>query len=122
MALATGTFGAGIESAEAQDESTVVATVNGEEMRLEDLELYLSALHQSASTGERRNFDLDRLMFRAVNDMLLGQEARALGLDEEESITSQMEQYRGRLALAVAPVDARARASRHRGALCASPQ
>lgn len=101
MALTVSCFCSGLEAAQEQDESSVVATVNGEAMLLEDLELYLSALHRSAAAGERSGFDLDRLMFRAVNDMLLAQEARYLGMDQEEAIANQVVQYRDRLVLAV---------------------
>ena len=60
-----------------------VATVNGEAVLLEDLERQLAEIHGAAATGSRTGFDVDQLIFRIVNDVLLGQEARAMGLDEE---------------------------------------
>ncbi len=80
--------------------SPAVATVNGEELSLVDLERYLGRVHDQADAVRRADFDLDRLMFRLVNDTLLGQEARALGLDREGSIPGQVEAYRQRLATA----------------------
>jgi peptidyl-prolyl cis-trans isomerase C len=90
-------------SAAAQEQTgrQVVATVNGEDMLLDDLERYLASLHQSMNATQRGAFDIDRLMFRAVNDMLLGQEARALGMDEEEPVAGQVERYREKLAVRV---------------------
>ncbi len=84
----------------AQPSSPTVATVNGEALSLRDVERYLGRLHDSIGAGERTGFDLDRLMFRMVNDALLGQEARALGLDREGSIPGQVDSYRNRLAVA----------------------
>ena len=79
-------------------EPRAVATVNGEVITLDDLEQRLGALHSSAQAGERRAFDLDRLIFRVVNDVLLGQEARALGMDQEESIVEAVIKRRLQLA------------------------
>ncbi len=83
-----------------QPSSPTVATVNGEALSLRDVERYLGRLHDSIGAGERTGFDLDRLMFRMINDTLLGQEARALGLDQEGSIPGQVDGYRYRLAVA----------------------
>ncbi len=80
--------------------SPTVATVNGEPLTLRDVERYLGNVHDSIAASERTDFDLDRLMFRMVNDALLGQEGRALGLDREGSIPGQVEAYRARLAVA----------------------
>ncbi len=80
--------------------SPTIATVNGESLTLADLERQLSQLHQTADAGQRRAFDLDRLIFRLVNDTLLGQEARALGLDREASIVNQVNAHHARLSTA----------------------
>ncbi len=87
---------AGSASVPATTPSPVVATVNGEQLSLRDFERYLGTVHDSAGTDQRSNFDLDRLTFRMVNDTLLGQEARALGLDEEGAIADQIAAYRAR--------------------------
>ncbi len=91
---------AGGASAPQSSASPTVATVNGEALSLRDVERYLGRLHESSGAGERTGFDLDRLMFRMVNDALLGQDARALGLDREGSIPGQVEAYRAGLAVA----------------------
>ena len=57
-----------------------LALVNDEAILVNDVERRLMLMHQSASDASRVGFDLDRLMFRMVNDVLIGQEARALGL------------------------------------------
>jgi parvulin-like peptidyl-prolyl isomerase len=92
-------IGTGSPPLQEPTDGAVVARVNGEAMMLDDLELYLGSLHQSATSGDRGAFDLDRLMFRAVNDMLLAQEARALGMQDDEAVTSRVEKYREKLAL-----------------------
>lgn len=79
-------------------EPRAAATVNGEVITLDDLTERLGELHSAAQVGERRAFDLDRLMFRVVNDVLLGQEARALGMDREESIVEAVSKRRLQLA------------------------
>lgn len=77
-----------------------MARVNGEELDAFELERYLKSVHEGAGTAERGAFDLDRLVFRMVNDTLLAQEARALGLDEEPPVPEQVRRYRESLAVA----------------------
>jgi len=84
--------------APASPNPAVVAEVNGEPIYVELLERRLGDLHSNVSQIERTAPDLDQLMFRLVNDTLLAQEARALGMDEEESIRSQIRAERRRLA------------------------
>lgn len=86
-------------AAENAQAEAIVARVNGEALYLEDLAPYLQDLHQGATTGKRRDFDPDRLIFRMVSDLLLSQEARAMGLNEEEPIPNQVRHRRDRLVL-----------------------
>jgi len=81
------------------DRAAVVATVNGEQIYFEDLERGLGELHSGQSAAARGNFDLDKLMFRIVNDALIAQEARALGMDAEDSIPQKLEKLRDGLAV-----------------------
>ena len=83
----------------AEPEPQVVAIVNGQTVLLESLERQLGRMHASAEETQRSGFDLDRLMFRVVNDVLLSQEARALGMHEETSVIEQVEERRHELAL-----------------------
>jgi peptidyl-prolyl cis-trans isomerase C len=79
----------------------VVATVNGEPVYLEDVKRVLEQMHSQVQAGTVRNKpDLDRLMFRLVNDMLLAQEGRAMGLDEEDPIPARLAARRESLAVA----------------------
>jgi len=84
-------------------DSGVIATVNGEAIHFDDMERLLGTMHSgaSATAGPRSAPDLDRAVFRLVNDTLLAQEARALGLDQEEPITSRLAERRESLAVAV---------------------
>jgi peptidyl-prolyl cis-trans isomerase C len=83
-------------------ESGVVATVNGEPVHFEDLERLLASMHRTggAPAQGREDMDLDRVMFRLVNDALLAQEARALGLQNEDPIPARLERLREELAIA----------------------
>lgn len=87
-------------AASTTNEIGVLARVNGEPVYFEDLERLLGELHSGATEGQRGAPDLDRLMFRLVNDQLLAQEARALGLHQEEPIPTELEKLRQRLAIA----------------------
>jgi parvulin-like peptidyl-prolyl isomerase len=80
----------------AVENGNVVARVNGEAILVEDIERELGRLHGSVQKEERRGFDVDRLMFKIINDVLLGQEARALGMDEDESIAAQVGAFRSK--------------------------
>lgn len=93
------TAGAALADETPEPDAGVVATVNGEPIFLEDVERHLGDLHSQVGEVRRGDFDLDHLMFRLVNDELLAQEARALGMDEEEPIPSRLAEMRRRLAV-----------------------
>lgn len=76
-----------------------IAIVNGEAVSSEVMERRLAAMHKTAPENSRSGFDLDQLLFRAVNDLLIAQEARALEMDREPSIVSKLAEYRQELAL-----------------------
>lgn len=80
---------------------TTVAVVNGEAITSQDLEKRLEDLHGAAGPTQRSAANLDRLLFRAVNDVLIGQEARILGLHEEPPVPEAIERNRRRLALSL---------------------
>ena len=80
---------------------TTVAVVNGEAITLEDLEKRLEELHGEAAQAQRSPGSLRRLLDRVVNDVLIGQEARSLGLDEEPPVPETIERNRRRLATAL---------------------
>ena len=77
----------------------VLAMVNGEAIPLAALEQHLSRIHSVADEAERSDFDLDRLMFKLINDVLIGQEARALGMAEDPKIVKKLEELREDLSL-----------------------
>lgn len=104
LLLLAGTPAAGQEpgaptGGEAANPSGVVATVNGEPIYFQDLERRLGGMHSGVAETDRGAPDLDQLMFRMVNDALLAQEARALGMQDEEGIRQQVEKLRLDLAL-----------------------
>lgn len=77
----------------------IVARVNGEAIYLEDLERRLQDLHSEVSPTQRSAPDLSQLMYGLINDALLAQEARALGLHEEDPIPSEVDDLRRDLAV-----------------------
>jgi parvulin-like peptidyl-prolyl isomerase len=76
-----------------------LAIVNGEAIHAEDVERLLGRIHQSAADAQRSDFDLERAMFRLVNDALIAQEARAMGMADDPQIAEKLERYRNELAL-----------------------
>jgi len=76
-----------------------LATVNEEPILAGDLERHLGRLHQSIEQMDRAGFDTDRLMFKLINDVLIGQEARAAGMAEESEIAESLAGYRDELIL-----------------------
>ncbi len=72
----------------------ILATVNGQPVTLEAVEQRLAALHTGTQEGAQQAFDRDRLMFQVINDVLLGQEARALGMHEDPPMRAQVDEYR----------------------------
>jgi len=82
----------------APPDSEVIATVNGEPVRFDDLERLLTEMHSGASLDQREAPDLDRMLFRLVNDTLLGQEARALEMQNDPPIPERVAARRERLA------------------------
>lgn len=77
----------------------IIATVNGEPIYFEDLERLLGQMHTGTEETQRGAPDLDRMMFRLVNDQLLAQEARVLGMQNDEPIPSQLAELRKSLAI-----------------------
>jgi parvulin-like peptidyl-prolyl isomerase len=88
-------------AAEADLPPTTVAVVNGEAITLEDVEKRLEELHGEAGQGERSTARPERLLNRLVNDVLIGQEARVLGLHEESPVPETIERNRQKLALSL---------------------
>lgn len=85
-------------------EQQAVAIVNGEPILLESVERELMRIHMMSTPDaetHRRDFDLDRLIQKMINDRLLAQEARAIGLDEDQQFVSRVRAFRDRLAYRV---------------------
>jgi hypothetical protein len=81
-------------------EDSVVAVVNGEPIPVQKLEQELVRIH-SAQMGEvhAENFSLDRLVQKLINDCLIAQEARGIGLDQDSAVAVPVGDYRESLAL-----------------------
>ncbi|RMF74427.1 MAG: hypothetical protein D6738_06410 [Acidobacteria bacterium] len=79
----------------------VILVVNGEPVTTAQFEEALARMHADAPRTGRDGFDLDRLVFRVVNDVLIAQEARRLGMHEEEPTRGLVGAYREQLAVAM---------------------
>ena len=87
-------------AAEVLDEdSEILAVVNGESLYSPSLEQGLSSMHAGQVERARNDFDLRHLLDRVIDTLLIAQEARALGMDEEEPVLQQLEALRQKSAL-----------------------
>lgn len=79
---------------------TALAEVNGEPVTTEMMARNLGRTHQSAAdAAPASTMDAESLLFKPINDVLLAQEARALEMDLESSITETIEEYKVDAAL-----------------------
>ena len=82
-------------AADNTDSVKIVATVNDETITTRMLERELVRIHtMSVEESSRTNFNLDKLLQRMVNDRLLEQEARNVGLDQDSAIVERVVKYR----------------------------
>ncbi len=77
------------------EDKIVLATVNGEEITSDALLNELRNIH-SEQTEEvhRADFNVNRLLQKLINDRLLAQDARDLGLNQEKTITDAVRWFR----------------------------
>jgi len=76
----------------------VLASVNGEEVSAEMMERNLSSLHSRGGFNQRDLIDDETLIWRVIYDVLIAQEARAMGLEEEPPIPEAVNRHRLQLA------------------------
>jgi parvulin-like peptidyl-prolyl isomerase len=88
------------EAPKPDPQEEVVARVNGEALYVQDVASVLEAIHQGAQARSRSDFDVDQMLFRLINDTLLTQEARALGIDSDPSVQRRLDRRRQELARA----------------------
>jgi parvulin-like peptidyl-prolyl isomerase len=74
-----------------------LAIVNEEPILPGEVERQLARMHDSVGQVDRSGFDMDRLIFRLVNDVLIGQEARSAGMAEDPEILEELAEYRDEL-------------------------
>lgn len=73
--------------AQVKSERVVLAIVNGDSVFTSDVDAIFGRMHSAMSTSAKSNFDYHKLLNKLVNDRLIVQEAKALGIDEDESVT-----------------------------------
>ncbi len=75
--------------------------VNGEPISADMVLRELVRIHnQRGHDTSRVAFSVDKLVQKLVNDRLLAQEARAIGLDQDSNLVTHLERHRGQVALA----------------------
>lgn len=89
--------------AQSSDSAGVVAYVNGRPISTKALERELVRIHMSGMMQDsvsRAQFSVDRLVQRLINDAILADEARAIGLNEDPEVADRVTELRDRLAYA----------------------
>lgn len=93
----------GTVSAETGDLSdngpTVLAVVNGDTITAADLDELLVSSHRQIAVDKRQDFDYRMLLTKLINDRLIVQEALAMEMDQEESVSKKVETYRSQTAI-----------------------
>lgn len=77
-------------------ETAVLAVVNDDTITTADLDRQMLSLHSTMSASGLRDFDYHKLLTKLVNDRLLAQEARALGLDDNPDLLEELDAARDR--------------------------
>jgi hypothetical protein len=87
--------------AAASSPDTIAAVVNGDTIGFSTIEMELVHLHNAAQGGEMqlKGFDVERLVQKLINDRLLAQDARNLGLDQDSSVISDVTDYHESIAV-----------------------
>lgn len=76
-----------------------IAIVNGDSISVAMVENQLVSIHSAkAGHGMRDDFNLQSLISRMVNDQLLVQEARMIGLEEEPEVLQLKQDYRRKIS------------------------
>ncbi len=73
--------------AQVKSERAVLAIVNGDSVFTSDVDAIFSRMHSAMSAAAKSDFDYHKLLNKLVNDRLIVQEAKALGIDEDEYVT-----------------------------------
>lgn len=89
----------GILPAMAADDGVVLVTVNGEEVTAADLDAELIQSHQQMAAPDRQSYDYRRLLDKIVNDRLMAQDARGMGLAAEARVAARLDQKLRYLAM-----------------------
>jgi parvulin-like peptidyl-prolyl isomerase len=86
-------------SAETTRDEYTLATVNGEAITNADLDALIMETHRTAGARQMQDLNLRKLLDKAINDRLILQEARALGLDEDEEVLEPVAEKRAQNAV-----------------------
>jgi hypothetical protein len=76
-----------------------LAVVNADTVFTSDLDSALIKFHSGFGQEKREQFDYRKLLTKLVNDKLLVQEARTMGLDKEEWLLKQLQKIRREKAI-----------------------
>ena len=64
--------------------ATPLVVVNGDTITTDNIDLLIVKTHKNLEMSDKQSFDYDKLLTKAVNDLLITQEAYALGLDDND--------------------------------------
>jgi hypothetical protein len=100
LILAPGaTWGASDTPAASSASAEPLVIVGGDTISTRDMDEALVETHSKMSADEKLDFDYRKLLNKLVNDRLLMQEARAMGMDEEPSLLGRLDTMRTRNAI-----------------------
>lgn len=78
-----------------EDAPLLIATVNGDSITSDMLAEELGRIHSAQTSAvERSDFSVDRLLNKLITNRLIVQDALALGMDEEKSVTDAVRWFR----------------------------
>jgi parvulin-like peptidyl-prolyl isomerase len=77
-----------------------IAYVNGDSISADRVQRELMRIHSSrAHSIQRGDFDIDRLVNKLIDDRLIAQDARLIGLEEDPDVIERVTRFRENLAL-----------------------
>lgn len=68
-----------------------LATVNGDTITANDMDKLLVSFHRTMSSDKKESFDYRKLLEKLINDRLIMQEAKAMGMDEEVGFIERLQ-------------------------------
>ncbi len=77
----------------------LLALVNGDSITVRDMEAQLERIHSGQTGAQHRgDFSVERLLQTLINNRLIVQEARSIGLDQDDAVAARVRSHRETIA------------------------